>query len=434
MVELIKQVLLAFKEEISGFKIVEENIEANELFFVRKGLDMDRAKKVQHFKVTVYKNFQEAEVKYTGSSTTEIHPAMNEEEIKRAIAEASFAAGFVKNEYYPLPKPSDIKLQLLESGFSNNPLSYYMPLLTDAVYKADIYEKGGINSTEVFLNKIRTRIINSEGIDVSFESHAGEIEFITDWKEQSDEIELYKDIRFSEPDFEGITTEVEVMINMAKERASASNTPILNDLPVLLTGEPVKEFFAYYYDQASAQYAYNNLSTAKVGENIQGSEAKGDLVSISLNPFLENSTASAPVDRDGLALSEVNLYNEGILLRYFGDVRHSYYLNCEPTGLIQNFVVKSGSAAQEELRKQPHLELKDFSSFELDTLTGNFAGEIRLGWYFDGVNRVSVAGGSISGNVNEVQKEMYFSKELQQINNFKGPKTIKLSGVSISGC
>lgn len=433
MIEVIKKILLEFKE-ISGYKIVEENIEANELFFVRKGLDMDRAKKVHHFKVTVYKNFEEAEIKYTGSSTAEIHPTMDEDEIKGVIEGAAFAAGFVKNEYYPLPKPSNVEITTIKSRFSEKPLSQFMQLLTKAVYKVDNFANGGINSTEVFLNKINTRIVNSEGIDVAFEKYAGEIELITDWKEENEEIELYKDIKFSEPDFEKITMEVSNMLEISREKAAASSTPVLEDLPVLLTGEPVKEFFSFYYDQASAQYAYNNLSTARLNENIQGSEAKGDLVTLSLDPTLENSTETAPYDKDGIPLLKVNLFEKGVLVNYFGDMRHSYYLKCKPTGLIGNIVVEGGSKACEELKSVPHLELTAFSSFELDSLTGDFAGEIRLGWYFDGNKKTPVTGGSISGNVNEVQKDMYFSKELQQINNFKGPKTIELSKVSISSC
>jgi PmbA protein len=433
MLELIKNILSS-NGEISGYKVVEERVESNELFFVRKELDMDRAKNVHNFRVTVYKNFEEDGIKYTGSSTTQIHPTMSEEEIKNVIDDAAFAAGFVKNEFYPLPKPSSLNPKAAKSKFAEKPIADFMPALTEAVYKNDTFENGGINSTEVFLNKINTRIVNSEGIDVSFEKYAGEVEFITDWKEEGEEIELYKDIKFSEPDLERITEEVSVMLQMANERALADMLPALEDCPVLLSGEPVKDFFSYYFDQALAQYAYNNLSTAKLNENIQGSEASGDLVTISLDPALENSTASAPYDRDGLALTKVTLFENGKLVRYCGDARHAYYLNTEPTGIIENIVIEGGSKSEEELKAAPYLELAAFSSFQMDSITGDFGGEIRLGWYFDGKERMPITGGSISGNVNEVHSNMYFSKELQQDNNFKGPKIVQLFNVSISGC
>lgn len=59
-------------------------------------------------------------------------------------------------------------------------------------------------------------------------------------------------------------------------------------------------------------------------------------------------------------------------------------------------------------------------------------GEIRLGLYFDGSKVIPVTGGSILGNVMELQKELYLSKELQRDNNFIVPKAIKLINVTIS--
>ena len=85
------------------------------------------------------------------------------------------------------------------------------------------------------------------------------------------------------------------------------------------------------------------------------------------------------------------------------------------------------------MKASPYIELVSFSDFQMDTMTGDFGGEIRLGWYFDGENTVSITGGSISGNIKEVEKEMYFSSETQKLNNFLGPKTIELSNVSLAG-
>lgn len=433
MIEVIKNILLNF-HEINGWKIVENGIESNELFFVRKGLDMDRMKKVHHYIVTVYKNFEEDGKQYTGSSTTQLHPTMNEVEIKTAISDAAFAAGFVKNEYYPLTKPLPSKIEYAQSKFSEKPMAAFMPILTEAVYVVDNHTNGWINSTEVFLNKVNTRIVNSEGVDVVFEKYDGEIEFITDWKEEGEEIELYRDIKFSEPDTAAITEEVSHMLDSSREKAIATLTPALEKSTILLTGEPVIEFFSYYYNQASAQMVYNNLSTAKLNENIQGTEVVGDKLTIKLDPTMKNSTQAIPYDNDGFPLMPVTLFENGVLLNFVSDVRHAHYLKVSPTGANGNIVVSAGSKAYEELKGTKNLELTAFSSFEVDTLTGNFSGEIRLGWYFNGETSIPVTGGSISGNIKEVHNEMYLSKELQKENNFIGPQTIQLFNVSVSGC
>lgn len=432
MIEVIKGILSQTKN-IDGWKIVETITESSELFFVRKKLDMNRIKNVHHFLVTVYRDFEENDIKYRGSSTVHIHPTMTSSDIEKVIAETAFASQFVKNQYYPLAKPFDKKEKAAGSVFEKAPVSSWMPELAKALYSPDVYEKGCINSSEFFLNRVETRIINSEGLDVSYNSYKGYIELITNWKEDKEEVELYKEIRFSDLDIEMLSSEAENMLHMSSEKAAAAATPNLKNGTVLLTGEPVKELLSYYYNQASAQGVYNQISTAKLNENIQGDDAKGDLVNIRLDPQCKGSTESVPYDEDGYPLKTVDIYKDGVLLKYWGDIRHSYYINSEPTGNIKNISVGGGSKSADQLRENPYLELVAFSDFQMNPITGDFGGEIRLGWYFDGEKRTAVTGGSISGNMKEAQKEMYMSCELQRLNNFTGPKTIQLFNISIAG-
>ena len=433
MIEKIKEIL-SNVNGIDGWKINEKIVESKELFFIKKELDMNRAKDVHHINLTVYKDFEEDGKKYRGSSTTVIYPTMNEEEIKNAITDAVYAAGFVKNEYYPLVEPEMETQYMMENSFRKDSMSNWMSRLSDEIFIADKYNNGWINSAELFLNKINIRIINSEGVDVSYETYNGELEFITNWKEkEGEEVEIYKDIVFSDYDERLIPESVDEMLKICRDKAMAQPTPVLEGIPVILSGEPVKEFFNYYYYKASVRQIYEQISTAKLDENIQGDDIKGDKVNIILDPYLENSIYSSPYDEDGFTLSKVSLYEDGILKRYWGNTRFSHYLDIKPTGIIRNVIVDGGSKTIEEMKDGAYLELKVFSDFQMDPLTGVFAGEIRLGWYSDGEKIVPVTGGSISGNINEVHKEMFLSKELQKINNFSGPCSIKLLNVSIAG-
>lgn len=74
---------------------------------------------------------------------------------------------------------------------------------------------------------------------------------------------------------------------------------------------------------------------------------------MSLNPFMENSTESTPYDEDGFKLEKIDIIKDGVLLRYWGDVRHSYYLNAEPTGNIGNVFFAGGSKSVDEMKKSP---------------------------------------------------------------------------------
>ncbi len=432
MLEQIKKILMNNKD-ISGYKIKETQVHSNELFFVKKNVDMDRAKNVHHFNVTVYVDFTEEGVKYKGSSTTSIHPTMNDGEIEKAIRDAAFAAGFVKNPYYPLVKPATSDAVLPESNFAKESLPYWMNEITKAIYKNDIYEKGGINSCEIFLNKIVTRIVNSEGVDVSEEGYRCMVEFITTWKEEGEEIELYRCIDCSEFDAELLANEVKNMINICKEKAIAGNTPALKTFSVILTREAVKDFFAYYYSKSNASSVYNQASTWKVGDKVQGDEVKGDRITLTLDPFMKNSTNSETFDSEGFPVKPVKIIDRGELKQYAADTRYAYYLGVAPTGNIGNVVIESGSKTMEELKNEPYLMTAAFSDFSVDDLTGDFCGEIRLAWYYDGKTTIPVTGGSISGNIAKLQHEMYLSKERQKDNNFEGPAMVLLKKVTVAG-
>jgi PmbA protein len=420
-------------KEISGYKINETQVQSNELFFVKKNVDMDRAKSVHHFNVTVYVDFIEGDKSYKGSSSTSIHPTMNDAEIENAIREAAFAAGFVKNPYYPLVNPETCDTVLPESNFSKESLPYWMNEITKAIYRNDIYEKGGINSCEIFLDKIITRIVNSEGVDITKEGYRCMVEFITTWKEEGEEIELYRCIDCSDFDAELLADEVKNMINICKEKAIAGNTPALESSTVILTREAVKDFFAYYYSKSNASSVYNQSSTWKVGDMIQGEEVKGDRITLTLDPFMKNSTNSETYDLEGFPVKQIKIIDGGELKQYAADTRYAHYLEVPATGNIGNVVIESGCKTVEELKKEPHLMTAAFSDFTVDTFTGDFCGEIRLAWYYDGKTTVPVTGGSITGNIAALCHELYLSKERQKDNNFEGPEMVMLKNVTVAG-
>ncbi len=432
MLEQIRRLILEQKD-ITGYKICETKIHSNELFFVKKNVDMDRAKDVLHYKVTIYIDFEENKMKYTGSSATFLHPTMTEKEMIDAIKEAAFAARYVKNPYYPLVKPATSYQTLPESRFAKESFSYWMDEITKAVYRNDIYDKGGINSCEIFLEKEETRIVNSEGVDVSEVNYKCMVEFITTWKEEGEEIELYRCINCSDFDGELLASEVKNMITICREKAIAQPTPALKTFPVIFTRSAVKELFSYYCFMGKAASVYNQYSTWKTGDQLQGDKVMGDLITITLDPLAKNSTASAAFDEDGFALAPVRLIEQGVLKKYSADRRYAYYLGVETTGSIGNVIVDGGSRTAKELQAEPHIMAAAFSDFSMDVVTGDFGGEIRLAWYYDGEKIIPVTGGSITGNLNELHQELYLSKELQKDNDFEGPQMVKIMNCTVAG-
>ncbi|QVK17915.1 TldD/PmbA family protein [Mycoplasmatota bacterium] len=425
--------ILNNSESINGWKLEETNQKSYELYYIRRDLEMNRAKNIHNIRLTVYKDFDIDGVEYKGSSVTKLHPTMTEEEIIQAINNAAYASQFAKVLYYPLVKPSEEKLEVIESNFKEKPIEEYLSAIVEAIFKVDVYEKGSINSTEIFITKLKTRLVNSCGIDYSSEKYLGTVEFITNWKEEKEEIELFQHIDFGDMDSEKLTQEVKEMLEMSRARAISKSTPALGKHRVILSGESVKQMMEYYYNQSATGYVYEKFSTAKIGESIQGDEIKGDKLSITLKPCLSGSIHSAVFDNDGVILKEVNIIKDGIIKSLWGNQRYSYYLDLKPTGVIRNMEVMCGKKSIKELKKDPYLEVVSFSSFQLDDFTGYFGGEIRLGWYYDGNEIIPVSGGSISGNIKDKHGEMYLSSEKISINEYLGPKHMVINDVTVAG-
>jgi PmbA protein len=418
---------------ITGYRITETMEDSSEMFFIKKNLDMDRAKSVHHYAVTVYTDFEEDGTCYKGSSQTEIHPTMNETEIRKAIDTAAYAARYVKNPYYPLVEPRGEYKHPAAGSFSGMNASEYMNKIVKAIYKYDDFQNGGINSCEIFLNRVYTHVVNSEGVDADYEHYSCQVELITTWKEGGEEAELYKWLEYSEFNPDKLSEEVREAILICREKAIAGNTPALGKVDVILTREAVKELFEFYHRQSMASSVYNHNSTWKVGDHIQGDEVKGDLITLTLNPFMKDSTCSRGFDGDGYPLEPVTIIECGELKRYSASNRYAHYLGVEPTGSIQNMEVKGGKYSEKTLKSEPHMEIAAFSDFSVDYITGDFGGEIRLAWYYDGKERLPVTGGSISGNICAAHNEIYLSNELQKDNSFEGPMAVKILNVNVAG-
>jgi len=78
--------------------------------------------------------------------------------------------------------------------------------------------------------------------------------------------------------------------------------------------------------------------------------------------------------------------------------------------------------------------LLSFSDFITEPLTGDFGGEFRLAYCSDpDGQRYPVTGGSVSGNIKDVQAHMYLSRETQSTKGFQGPLAIRLPEISVAG-
>jgi|LGVF01.2.fsa_nt_gb PmbA protein len=431
MKELIN--LLQNNPQVDEYRILEAVVSSTELFFIKEELQMNRAKDVTNINIYVYKNFEENGIKFKGSSVTKINPTNTPQEIEEKINQAALAASFVKNEYYSLVEPTNDIAPDIPSAFKGGDLIKNVSNLVKDLYEEDNQFGAFINSSEFFINKKVSRLVNSKGLDISFESYRGEIELVIEANGEKESIEIFDVLHFSDYDSAWIKESIINQLKHASLRAKAVPMPQVENLPVILDGKAASGLWTYYIFNSLASQKYEKLHDNNIGDEIQGKNIIGDKVSITLKPYIPNSTASSYYDGDGVFLKETILVKDGILKTFSSSKRYADYLNIEPTGNLRNIVVSGGSKTEKELKTGPYLELISFSAFQADPMTGNFGGEFRLGIYFDGEKEIPVTLGTVSANIKKAQKEMFLSKELVKNDHFIGPKLIKFNNITIAG-
>ena len=227
----------------SDFLIREEQTESREAFFIGQKLDMSRAKKVTHTFLTVFVDSEDG--KFRGSAEKEIHQGISREEMKQEIDQALFAAQFVQNPWYPIAEPSDAPANDGMPDASRD-LTAKLVKLVQAMQEIKAEEDSRVNSYEIFVNQKQTHIRNSRGVDVTFSGFDCEIEVVTNSRKDDHEIEIYKDLRFSDKSAEKIIAEVRGMFHTGRQRLNAVPTRQNEHADVLLSGDAVGSFFQYF--------------------------------------------------------------------------------------------------------------------------------------------------------------------------------------------
>jgi len=423
---LINKIISALKHNnITTYLINEDIQETVELFFIKKRVDMRRQKDVHHYSITVYHDFEKDGVKMRGSSSVGIFYGMSEDEIGETLMDAYFAASFVCNPYYELPSGTKVDTINIESSLSRATLTDNAGKMTEALFVEDNLDEVFINSSELFLEKKTYHIINSMGIDVSYQKNYVKGEFVVQCITPQD-VETYQNFSYDNLDTDALRLKVKQTLDMTKSRAQATIAPTAGEYTVILSGRYVEDLFQYYIARSSSNMVYPKYSNYELGSKVQGDEVVGALLDVVLK-------AKEPYSSEGIPMIDRPLLVDGKLQTIHGGSRFAYYLGIEPTGIYQNFYVPAGTLSFETMKSGKYLHVVNFSDFQMDEFSGHFAGEIRLAFLSDGDTVTPVTGGSINGSLLDAQKNLVFSKEMQLEKGYEGPFAVCLQKVSVAG-
>ena len=409
-----------------------------EFYFIKHELDQNRAKDITNIKINVFKKLEDGE--FLGNAVGMISPTASSEEIEKTVKDLVYQASLVKNPYYELNSPSPDSQGESKDFSSDVDVEQMAKDYIETLALIPETETEYLNSYEIFVSKKERHFINSRGIDVKMTYPSSLLEVVTNARVREgeeptgahSEIELYNLYSRGTCDREALIKDICEVLTMGKDRLIAKSTPPLKKATLILSTQDATEIFSYFTNRMNAGLKYRGLSDWELGKPV-AEDIKGDKVTIKAVPELPNSSKNFPFDEEGAQVKERDIVKDSVAENFWGSRQFSQYLGLEDSSMVYNFVVSGGSKSEEEIRTGPYLEVIEFSGFDVDVITGDIAGEIRLAYWNDGEKITPVSGGSVSGSMMDFVKEMYMSKEQRQYDNKIIPAVVRLENATITG-
>ena len=254
------------------------------------------------------------------------------------------------------------------------------------------------------------------------------VEAVINARKDGHEIELYRMLKAGTCDREQLTRELKETLTYGRDRLITVPTPALDKPDVVFATDPSVELYRFFASKLYASMVYRGMSDWKIGDMV----APENLTMCSVRS-LPNSSRNVAYDEEGAPIRDLTLIDHGKAVSYMGGRQFSQYLGMESSFIPSNIEVIGGTESEADLRTGDFLEVVEFSDFQVDSITGDIAGEIRLAYLHQGGKVTPVCGGSVSGSFPELLKTMRFSKESRQYNTMLIPSVTRLQGVTVTG-
>lgn len=418
--------LLKANPEVADYKIVYIKKHSYQLFYVDDKLETNRVSDSDEYSITLYVNVGEMR----GSSTFDAYDYQSDDEVAENISEAIFNAKLALNPYFDLPEPTNDKPIKLNSNLADRPFNVIAEEIADLIFEIAKDKKAYSAATEIFLNKVNKRFVNSKGIDLSEEKYSGEIEFIPTVDTPEKEVEVYHMTKFLEFNKDELAKEVNEILDLAEARFNAVPLDVKNDIDIILDTDEIGKTFMYFAEDLNYATKFQKSNLFEIDMDVQ-KDGTGDKLNLSLVPFAPNAYESRSFDADGIVLKNVELIKNGIAVDRAGTNQFAKYLKVPCNGMHPIIDVKPGNTSFKKMCKKPYIRCVAFSNMQMERVSGMFGGEVRLGFYFDGEKEVPVTGFTIMGVLHNLRGNMIYSKEEATYSDYHGPRYILIPGMKI---
>jgi Predicted Zn-dependent proteases and their inactivated homologs len=183
---------------------------------------------------------------------------------------------------------------------------------------------------------------------------------------------------------------------------------------------------------ASAESKYAGISPWEMGKPVFRGEVRGDPLTVWANRCLPFGSTSDRFDTEGLPAQRIEVIRENALIAFAASQRYADYLQIPATGAFGNMELPPGKTPTSELLAEPYVEIVQFSWFNPDPITGDFATEIRFGYLVQNGVRKPFKGGQLIGNYMDALANVRWSAETGFFGSYLGPQAARFNELKIA--
>ncbi|MGE5251693.1 MAG: metallopeptidase TldD-related protein [Bacteroidota bacterium] len=424
------------RANLTGWSVRHIVTRAEQLYAVPHAIESRRLVDEEQYALYVLRRTTTADGSpATGTGESTLLPGGN---IKEAIDQAELVAGLVANPVHGLPGPAALPdVPLVDDDLKKDPATVMQSVVDEMLLAASRNQGVQLGSSECFGEHRSIHLVNSRGIDARQEMTSVDVEFVLHAQKGSREVETMGVISRRRASDLNVGAEVDERARYTRDLLEAGAPPTW-DGAVVLRRSALADFMAGNFfgsvlgTLGSAASKYGRMSTWEIGKPVFTGEVRGDPLTMWATRIIPYGEASNRFDEEGLPAGRVELIRDNTLVNFAASQRYAEYLQIPATGDFGGVEVAPGPSGAATLLHEPYVEVIEFSWFNPDRITGDFATEIRLGYLVKGGKRKPFKGGQLIGNYMQALANARWSAETGFFGRYLGPHTVRFEGLKLA--
>ena len=372
----------------------------------------------------------------SGLGTVSLLPAAD---INSALEKAVLTAQLVHNEPYDFAEPASIPdIELADHDYLEDPAGKIQGVINTLKETTGAFPHVRLTAAECFGQEKTTHLVSSKGLDANQKETEIYLEWVYIGGSGDDEVESLANI--SRRRIADLNLNEEAAL-----RAKYTSDLLIADQPKSYTGRVyvqgsslavmvagAKLSGSLLQTLSSASMKYSGETPWEIGKSIFREEAKGDSFNAWANRQIPYGMPSNAFDNEGIPAQRIPLIEENKLVSFISDQRYAHYLSMNPSGGFGCLEIPAGSTQKSKLVSGAYIEIAEYSWFNANPITGDFACDIRLGYVVEDGEGKPFKGGMLVGNLLDALADVHWSMETGFYGNYMGPKAARFNNLQLA--